>query len=253
MSSTAKKEKWRNGEAKRILRMHILAGSINEGTDLDDLHGRHPEYLKWPIAQFKRNTKALLKSCKDKPNKALEKWGKSEAKALLKNDILDGTVTQESDAREVHNSRIEYKQYPFDNFKTNMGNLIELVHKEYDRMRTDCEAYGHDMAIVADLHSNNPPIPTPWHKSAAKKLLEKDIEEDKHLLPNGDKLMPIVLYKSRVEYREFKLKKFRGHLYQYLDKREKAKNAHRYNKKKTRGKAPATIVHNAPTRTNNES
>ena len=58
-----------------------------------------------------------------------EKWRTSEAKKLLKADILAGKVSEESDPEAVFNSRPEYKPYPKTNFKTNLKNLIEACKK----------------------------------------------------------------------------------------------------------------------------
>ena len=86
------KEKWRNSRAKAMLRKAIEDGNIDQNTDKDMLHGSHPEYKKWDKSQFKRNLKALIKSVLD-PNKKKVKWYKSEAKKLLRKDIMENTVS----------------------------------------------------------------------------------------------------------------------------------------------------------------
>ncbi|CAB9531365.1 hypothetical protein SEMRO_3464_G348310.1 [Seminavis robusta] len=135
-----------------------------------------------------------------------------------------------------------------------MANLIKSVLRDYDRLLVDCEAYGHDMAIILQMRKDNPPVQVPWHRSEAKPLLEKDIDEKKHLEidpETGEKIKPRQLYQSRVEYREYKLKVFRDHLYQEVKKRERKQ--FRFEKKNSRTKtkqklrAPATVVEGGPT------
>lgn len=170
-----------------------------------------------------------------------EKWAKSRGKLLLRDKIIAGEVTSKSDPKVVHPSHPEWKKWPFDNFKTNLKNLIEAVALDYKRLAEDCEAFGHDMALLKEVREKDPnPPPTPWHMSAAKPLLLQDIDAGKH-----KKMLPNVLWETRIEFMEFGLKVFRDHLYQELDKRDKKDS--RFQKKKKRLAPPprATVVDEA--------
>jgi hypothetical protein len=78
-------------------------------------------------------------------------WWKSQAKKLLKEEIMSKVVTADSDPKIVHESQPLYKKYPFTNFKSNLKNLIKA-----------CE------------NPKQPPPPK-WKKRPAKKLLFEDI------------------------------------------------------------------------------
>lgn len=235
MAANGPKEKWIKSKAKALLRTGILAKTITAETNLKDLHQSHPEYSKWPWAQFSRNTKSLIKSLNDPTKRNKCKWAGSEGRRMLKEDILAGTVNDTSDPLVVYESRIEFKVHKFNNFKSNMANLLEAIYSDYERLELDAEVYGHDMAFIAATRPHN--LPRPWHRSPCRLFLEKDIDDQKHLQvdDDGKKVTPKFLYESRPEYKEFSLKIFRGHLYQELDKR--AKKEYRFEKKKTRMRA----------------
>ena len=222
----AKKQTWKNSKAKAMLRKEIEAGNVDQNTDKDALHASHSEYKKWDKAQFKRNLKALIKAVLNPNKKNKVKWYKSEAKKLLREDIIANKVSVMTDPKVVYEMRPEYKDFDFEKFKTNLANLIEAVFRDYERMMTDCDAYGHDLCRLADLREGKV-IKIPWHKSEAKPLLEKDMDVGKHL-----DMKPKDLYRSRLQYRAFSLEEFRKRIHQEKDKR--AKEEHRINKKQKR-------------------
>jgi hypothetical protein len=248
MADNPQDEKWRSSKAKELLRQEIVAGNIDENSDPRTIHDSCDEFRKWPFNRFKPNLKNLIKSVREGNTKP-PKWGKSQAKKLLREDIISGAVQDAMEAIHVYNSRDEYKKYDFANFKTNLANLKEAIYAAYERMGTDCEAYGHDVDLLKLIRFHDPPLPILWHKSEAKPLLEKDIDDKKHLEldeDTGKKVTPKHLYQSRPAYREYSLKVFRKHIYQEVDKR--AKKDIRYKKKKKRMRAPATTVFDAPRR-----
>ena len=84
-------------------------------------------------------------------------------------------------------------------------------------MQSDCEAYGHDRAIV-NREIANAPGNKPWHLSNAKELLVADMSEGKHLT-----MAPKDLQATREEYMAFSLKVFRDHIYKEVNKDPKCK------------------------------
>ena len=233
-------EKWRTSLAKALLRAEIEAGTVDENSDPKLVHESNPEYEKWEFKRFKPNLKNLIKAVRSGRAKP-EKWAKSKAKQLLRQDIIDGKVTDDMNPEDVYNSRDEYKRFELQNFKTNFKNLKESVYTAYEAMGEDCEIYGHDIALLKIIRANDPPRKVPWHKSEAKLLLEKDIDDGKHvaIMDNGKKITPKELYQTRLQYREFSLAVFRDHIYQEVDRR--AKKDVRFKKKKRRMKPPADI------------
>lgn len=209
-----KNETWRNSKAKAMLKKMIEDEIITEETNTEDLFNSEIEFMMWDKAQFKRNLKALLKGAKNpkkKPN-----WAESEAKKILKQDIITLEVTDQSDPAEVYKMHPEYSEFEYQNFRTNMSNLIEKILSEFERMRTDCEYFGHDLALLAVYREDNPLPRTPWHKSEAKPLLDKDMEEGKHLT-----MKPKELFQTRIQYREFSLEEFRKRIHQEKLSKEK--------------------------------
>lgn len=242
MPTAPKKEKWAKSKAKQLLKVDILLGNITEDTDLEALHQSLDEYKKWPWAQFKRNTSSLIKACNDPTRRPKIKWAGSDGRELLKQDIIAGHVHELSDPEQVYNSRDEFKLFKLSNFRTNLANLLEQIISEFERLEVDSEAYGHDLAIILEMRANNPQQKRPWHRSPCKELLEKDIDDKKHLAIDpmtNKKVTPKQLYQSRIEYREYTLKVFRNHIYQEIDKR--AKKLYRQEKKKKRCRPPPDV------------
>lgn len=227
-------EKWRNCLAKALLCNEILGGKVDEKTDLKALHESNAEYKKWPFDRFKPNVKNLIASIRTGKYKAPD-WSKSKAKATLKEDIISGNVTEEMTAEDVYQSNDEYRRYKFEHFATNLENLRNAIYDNIERMDADRLAYNHDIALLQSIRERNPPpMPIPWHRSEAKELLEKDLDDGKHLeeKEDGTPVMPKDLYQSRIEYRAFSLKVFRDHIYQELKRRERGD--FRFAKKATR-------------------
>jgi len=116
----------------------------------------------------------------------------------------------------------------------NLHRLRAKIAHDFERMLTDCAAYGNDRAILKEQRASDPPASIPWHKSHACKLLKMDVDNDKE---HKELLKPADLYTTREEYHAFTLKLFQNHLYQEVDSR--AKRAYKYEKKKNRNNAPA--------------
>ncbi|CAB9527383.1 unknown protein [Seminavis robusta] len=114
-------------------------------------------------------------------------------------------------------------------------------------MSKDVMFFGLDMALLQEQRKKDPPKRLPWHRSPAKALLETDIDNDVHLqiLPNGKKIKPEAIYKSRSEYQEHELKVFRNHIYQEVKRREKLKSNVRFAKKKLRVVRPVIATNQA--------
>ena len=221
----------------------IEDGLITEESNAEDLFISEEEFLRWDKAQFKRNLKALFNTLKTQKKKA-PKWADSEAKKILKQDIIQLEVTDASDPEEVYKMHPEYSQFEYSNFKTNLANLIEKVLSDFERMRTDCEFFGHDLAVLAVYRENHPLERTPWHKSEAKPLLEQDMNLGKHLT-----MTPKELFQTRIQYREFSLEEFRKHIHQ--EKLQQENEQRRTLKKKMkRAKPPEDYAFtSAPMRT----
>jgi hypothetical protein len=227
-STTTDTETWRTSQAKTLLRDAIISGSVKKEDDVTKLHKSNPQFMKWPISRFKQNVKNLFAALeKEKENPKKEKWAFSKAKHLLRDAIITGAVKRGDDASAVQQSNPEYAKWPLKNFKTNMNNLLDAIALDYKRMSEDSIAYGNDLAIIMEYRRKNPLAQIPWHKSEAKALLEKDMNDSKHI-----EMDPRELHASRPEYKAFSLHVFRGHIYQ--NQKKQRNKTSRFQKKKKR-------------------
>lgn len=157
------------------------------------------------------------------------KWINSQAKILLRHDIVHGVVDAQMASRDVYQMRDEYSEFKYENFRTNLKSLRETVAKNIAQMQMDSLFFGHDKSIMMN-ERRNAPKRLLWIESLAPSLLKQDIDEGLH-----NHLTPAELYASRVEYQTFPLQVFRNHIYQEVDTR--TKRAHRYAKKKYRSQS----------------
>jgi len=225
-------EKWADSRAKALLREEMLAGGVDDASDPNQVHNSNPEFQKWPLSRFKPNMKNLITACNN-PKVKMVKWGKSKAKEMLADDIIKGEVLPAMAAKDAYEMREEYKSFKYENFRTNLKNLREVIAKDFARMQQDSVDYVHDRELVKDLRNNNPLLRPPcpnWHQSAARQLLKDDMTTGKHLT-----MKPMQLHATKQEHRMFPLDVFRNHIYQEAD--ERAKRECRFKKKLARAKA----------------
>jgi hypothetical protein len=144
-------------------------------------------------------------------------WKDSEAKQRLREDILQGMVTEEMDARQVFEMREEYQDYNFNNFKTNLKNLrtsilclqesaqiAHVAHQNYTKLLTN----------NTNCVANSRRYPK-WNDSEAAHFLALDVDARLY-----ETLKPEALWMSRLEYQNYPLKVFRDHLHGEQRKRK---------------------------------
>jgi hypothetical protein len=160
------------------------------------------------------------------PKKKKVQWQHSKAKKYLRAEIVAGNIKEETTPKVVFQQLPEvHKKWGYKNFPSRLRSLRATIKKDFSRMRVDCEAYGHDFAMVTALRAAEPPKPVPWHKSEAFQRLRVDINNDVHTT-----MRPSELWATRPEYQAFSLTLFRNHIYQEVDAR--AKRLWRFEKKK---------------------
>lgn len=225
-------EKWRESNAKRLLKEDITAGAVTPNMTAAEVYAMRPEHREYPKKNFTTNLRNLRNSIADyisRIDAAVINWRNSRAKELLKQDVLSGLVTADMKPAVVHEMHEECKEFAKKNFSTNLRNLRAVVDENRARMKGDLEAYEFDrLALAVTFLAEE----VPWHWSEAKGLLKQDMKEGKHLSMDKKEL-----YESRDEYKVYPLKKFRDHIYQ-AEKKE-MKKAFRFEKKKTRAPTKA--------------
>lgn len=139
-------------------------------------------------------------------------WKKSQEKAMLKKNILDGVVRVEMNPEEVYQMYDGYKKYKYVNFKRNLQCLHNTINRKKQQMIVGNVAFerfkksASSSRLGSGLHLPN--TSTSWYNSAAKTLLASDIHAGHHLGKG-----PKEIWQSRKEYQEFNLDKFRNHYY----------------------------------------
>ncbi len=135
-------------------------------------------------------------------------WIKSKAKEILKHDIINGTVNDEMEARDVYEMHEEYKEYEFRKFQNNFRSLKKVIKKHHNRAQEDHAALNLYLLLHPrrDVTAGGFPF---WDTSEARVSLKRDIDSGIH-----DRMSTTELWQSRDEYQAFSLKKFRDHLTQ---------------------------------------
>ena len=85
-----------------------------------------------------------------------ESWANSEAKRVLRADVIAGRVKKHMKPKEV----IEMRPRLFGRWKktfgTNLRNLREALARDYSRMLDDCQWHGHDAAVLVEHRKKFP-------------------------------------------------------------------------------------------------
>jgi hypothetical protein len=137
-----------------------------------------------------------------------EPWRFSHAKDILTQQILEGTVTQNSNPNNVYSSNDEYMRYDIKKFKSNLKSLLKSLDNKEERAQFDIEAVAHDMALFPRAAMTVGGYPF-WDTSEAKLLLTNDIEQGVDL-----QLQPRDLWNSREAYKLFPYKIFLRRIHQ---------------------------------------
>jgi hypothetical protein len=130
---------WKESDAKAILTLEILDGTVKEESNPEEVYNSCLEYQQYNFTKFKRNMKALIKSLKNKEDQALFDaaavahdcelfprpaltdggypfWDTSAAKTLLAADI-DRGADKEMTPFDLWCTREEYQLFPHDVFR----------------------------------------------------------------------------------------------------------------------------------------
>ena len=129
------------------------------------------------------------------------------AKPILEKDYLEGTITESMKPKDVWLMRSEFGSVKYENFRSNLSRMKKTIKAHKERANNDEAGYLHDVAIYT-LAKETPGY---WHGSEAERLLRKDIKKDRRT-----KMKPEMLWLSRLQFQEFSLEKFRGHIHQNL-------------------------------------
>ena len=132
-----------------------------------------------------------------------QSWLKSDAKKLLKQDILSGDVDNRMEPSEVWLMRYEYSFFEYTKFRTNLRNLQASIRKMKE------SAVRNNMALQNDrvLH---PPV-IHWPDSDACRLLKVDMASEHFLMMTKKEL-----WLSRAIYQQYPYRCFYNHVRQVI-------------------------------------
>jgi hypothetical protein len=142
----------------------------------------------------------------------LKSWKNSIAKKLLEEDLRSGKIPLDGNAmkpKEVYEERPEFAEFcEYKHFPRRLRELHQQISRKNDRALTAADAVAHDRKIYSEEDSKQTGKAR-WEGSEAERLLRLDMDAGKH-----EVMAPHLLYEERLEYREFPLDVFRGHIYQ---------------------------------------
>jgi hypothetical protein len=139
-------------QAKKLLREEIMAKVVTADSDPKVVHESQPLYNKYPLTNFKTNLKNLIKACENPKQPLHHQNGR---KALPKNYFLKTSLLAESQLTWILKLSSKVNQN-FSFTSSVISKLIwpiylEAVLKDYDRLQDDCDAYGHDLAVLKEI------------------------------------------------------------------------------------------------------
>lgn len=135
-------------------------------------------------------------------------WQFSEAKEQLKEQILVGNVTLQTEWLQVYRSNPLYQLYEEKHFKVNLKNLIIALEKKEGRAVFERDAVLHDRILHPRPQLTNRGYPF-WDTSAASVFLRDDVKDDLHKTMSVDQF-----WRSRAAYQQFPRSVFGKHILQ---------------------------------------
>jgi len=162
------------------------------------------------------------------PGTKVPPWRNSPAKAQLRDGILSGRYTEAMPVEMIYGSDVIFRQYKWENFKTNLTNLRAALALTSGRAVEDAA----NVAADTQRHAAEAVGAKIWAGSEAERLLKDDINNDRHV-----GLFPRDLRATRPEYQEWTLKEFREHVEQ--EKRSRKTQAYWLHRDKKKSKTEA--------------
>ena len=166
------------------------------------------EYIAMSDREFSARLAGMRKSI-EAATKKENKWNAANpVRRQMQHDIIDGWITPDMDFEEAIQVRAIYEPMGIEKFTSRLTSLREIIKEKQQQALED----------VADLIKDRLECPRPTHNARgepewslheAKELLAIDMDDDLH-----KKLTPEQLYWKRLQYRDFPLTTFRGHIYQ---------------------------------------
>ena len=152
----------------------------------------------------------MPKSQKERP------WQSSCAKELLKQDIRDGVIDDDMDAKVVYLQRPEYAETEWRLFPGRLKSTRKQVTSNKERAKEDNVIYENTIQrFPANATGITSQGKLRWDGSDAQRLLKVDIDNGMHKTMEAK-----AFYNTRSEYKVFELSDFRDHIHQEIKRRK---------------------------------
>ena len=125
-----------------------------------------------------------------------------------------GEIPPTMDAQTAWERRTAYKEMEWGTWKSRFDGMQKIVDVKLALAKSDEEDLASDLALY-DHPTHNAKGEPDWNYHEAPDLLEIDVDDGKH-----KKLTPQELWHSRLQYQDFSLTTFRGHLHQEIQTRK---------------------------------
>ena len=143
-----------------------------------------------------------------------KKWVSSKEKKQLRDDIDNGVVDATTDVRTVYNMHNgAYHAYPFNNFQTNLKNLIKAITKSKEEAHRDLFVLASTLEENSRSVASRAPLYPSWQSSEARMLLLQDLASG--ILANRT---PAEIQQTRPEFQVYPPTVFRDNYNKELHK-----------------------------------
>ena len=205
--------KWNNDPLREQLKQDILTGFIPAGMTPAKAQNKRMEYLTMGKIFASRLTgmrKIVAKNGGQEKKPKGQKWNKKNlVRRQLKTDLANGYIPAGTNAEAAWSMRAVYEEIkPIELWKSRYNSMVKMVKEGQARALEDANHFYMDR-MVHPRHKINARGEPEWVEHEAKELLAIDMDEDLH-----KKMTKLELYNSRLQYQEFTLETFRGHVYQ---------------------------------------
>ena len=209
-ASTTKQKKWIKDPLRDILKKDIKEGRITPSMKPAEAAKVRPEWEEMGKAFASRLAGMRNIVATEKPPKSPRWDKKNPARHQMKWDVADGIITEDMADEDAQRVRKLYEYMDPAKFKSRLQGMRKAVLEARKRASEDEAALLKDRLLFPRPTHNHRGEPQ-WADHEASTLLEIDVSNNAH-----EGKQPIEVWDSRVQYKQFTLETFRGHLYQEI-------------------------------------
>jgi hypothetical protein len=222
---------WRTSKAKKVLKQTVQDGGVTEAHAPPAVYKMNDIFKGYDPKKFKSNLNNLWKSMRKRDsanasssttaanlNQArtevqgsvyLNDWRSSKTKQVLKWLIEDGKVTASNTAMEVYAMYDGFKSCKFENFVTNLHNLLKSVAADAEFGKFNQSALEHDRMIQGPEQENSRLGYPHWYGTKHQKHLQEVVSSGMHEHLNLDEIL-----KMNLMWGKYPLEVFKRHIRQ---------------------------------------